>query len=139
MQTDLPQSLLWCTVYCSEAAGAEGRQTAAAHLEAFLAGRLDTSQLAEQRRHQASGQLDAGAAAGEAWDEGQDADEEQGSEEQWSEEEEEEEGKLDEYLLPPSMWRHWRPLLTFVTVPELPRGWAGRERRAGDAAAGKGE
>lgn len=108
MRTDLPHSMLWCTAYCSEAAGADGRRAAATHLEAFLSGRLDTSKLAEWRRQQRQRgkhqQLGQGADDGDS--------------------EDEDESELDEYLQPPRMQRHWQPMLTFVTLPELPRGWA---------------
>ena len=110
-RTDLPQSLLWCTVYCSQAAGLEGRQRAAAHLAAFLQGELDTSALEQHQCGQQQGEpgqqpgsSDDGASSGDA------------------SEEAEEEQQLDNYLQPPAMRRHWQPLLTFVTVPELPRG-----------------
>lgn len=103
VRTDLPQSLLWCTVYCSEAAGAQGRQRAAAHLAAFLQGQLDTSALQQPQQDR-----EAEAGASEIED--------------GEEEEEGEEEHLDDYLRPPAMHRHWQPLLTFVTVPELPRG-----------------
>jgi hypothetical protein len=116
VRTDLPQSLLWCTLYCSEAAGAKGRQRAAAHLAAFLRGQLDSPLLEGQV--QQGGQC--GAAAGEqqggegvkreAWEEVGEQGAQEGA------------GALDAYLLPPAMHRHWEPLLTFVTVPELPRG-----------------
>jgi diphthine-ammonia ligase len=33
-----------------------------------------------------------------------------------------EEEALDDYLVPPPMCRHWEPLVTYVSVPELPRG-----------------
>lgn len=115
VRTDLPQSLLWCTVYCSDAAGAEGRQRATAHLTAFLQGQLDTSLLEQQQ----------GAAGSSAEQQagGSTASAEQDEEGAGSEEEDEgEELELDEYLQPPAMHRHWQPLLTFVTVPELPRG-----------------
>lgn len=110
MRTDLPQSLLWGTVYCSEAAGAAGQRRAAAHIAAFLRGQLDTSLLQQQQEHRAaaralgSGEDSGGEVGGEG---GSDADDDLA---------------VDEYLLPPAMRRHWQPLLTFVTMPELPRG-----------------
>jgi hypothetical protein len=108
-RTDLPQSLLWCTVYCSEAAGLEGRERAAAHLAAFLRGELDTSALEQQR-----GQQHGGVAQQQGRSDGDSSGDES--------EEEDEEQQLDDYLQPPAMRRHWQPLVTFVTVPELPRG-----------------
>lgn len=104
MRTDLPHSLLWCTIYCSETAGAAGRQRAAAHLSAFLAGELDAAVIEGQ---QGSGSS-SGSSNGSGGEEEADI--------------EDEELHLDEYLQPPPMHRHWQPLLTFVTVPELPRG-----------------
>jgi hypothetical protein len=108
-RTDLPQSLLWCTVYCSEAAGLEGWQRAAAHLAAFLRGELDTSAL-EQQQGQQQGEL---AQQQGSFDGNSSGDKSA---------EEDEEQLLDDYLQPPAMRRHWQPLVTFVTVPELPRG-----------------
>lgn len=111
-RTDLPQSLLWCTVYCSDAAGLEGRQRAAAHLAAFLQGELATSALEQQQQlrggpgQQPGSCDDDGASSGGASEEA----------------EEEEDDQLDDYLQPPAMRRHWQPLITFVSVPELPRG-----------------
>ena len=139
MRTDLPRSILWCTVYCSEAAGPTGWQQAQAHLAAFLLGQLDTSLLlqpasrleqgagggnsrqqraaAEQEQRQALGQPGrqgsgvAGASGGGSSSEGEGSDLD-----------EEPEQELDDYLRPPAMRRHWQPLLTLVTVPQLPRG-----------------
>lgn len=119
MRTDLPQSLLWCTVYCSDAAGAAGRQQAAAHLAAFLQGQLDTSLLEHQQQAQAQGssarkQPSSSGSGSSSGSESADEDDEADSVDA--------ELELDEYLQPPAMRRHWQPLLTFVTVPELPRG-----------------
>ncbi|KAL4458652.1 hypothetical protein ABPG75_013517 [Micractinium tetrahymenae] len=123
MRTDLPQSLLWCTVYCSEAAGAAGRRRAAEHLEAFLSGRLDTCQLAEQRRLQQEQQRQRRRACSRHVEDAEHAEEaDDGEQDVEDAEEQEEEEELDEYLRPPPMRRHWQPLLTFVAVPELPRG-----------------
>lgn len=105
MQTDLARSLLWCTVYCSEAAGEQGRQRAAAHLCAFLGAPPDTSALGERRS--------AGSVACKS---------DSRNESDSGSEEEAEDVRLDDYLRPPHMQRHWQPLLTFVTVPALPRG-----------------
>lgn len=115
VRTDLPQSLLWCTVYCSEAAGAAGRQRAAAHLAAFLRRELDTA-LLEQRQQARSQGSGAGQQAGSS------SSSHDGEEDGEGEEDEEDEAALDDYLQPPAMHRHWQPLITFVTVPELPRG-----------------
>lgn len=115
VRTDLPQSLLWCTLYCSDAAGAEGRAAAAAHLDAFLRGGLDTAVLEAAQR----GTSTAAAAAGSRAS-GSQAEVEAAAE---AEEANGVDAALDDYLQPPAMRRHWQPLLTFVTVPELPRGW----------------
>ncbi|PRW59519.1 diphthine--ammonia ligase isoform X1 [Chlorella sorokiniana] len=117
VRTDLPQSLLWCTVYCSDASGAAGRQRAAAHLAAFLEGQLDTA-LLEQQPQQLQDSSSTEQQAGDGSGSGGDSEEE--GEEAASDGEEDLE--LDEYLQPPAMRPHWQPLLTFVTVPELPRG-----------------
>ena len=129
-RTDLPQSLLWCTVYCSEAAEAvHGRRAAAAHLDAFLQGLLDLAPMQQQQQQQEVAASDGAAAvpAGAVEDgcctagSGSSrncSDDENNAEE----EEEDDEGYLDDYLLPPAMHRHWQPLVTFVSVPELPRG-----------------
>lgn len=118
VRTDLPQALLWCTLYCSDAAGAAGRAAAAAHLSAFLAGQLDESLLrgaGEQRRRQhGSGSGDAAAVEG-----GSDAGGSTGGD---TDDDDDDDLAVDDYLQPPAMRRHWQPLLTFVTVPELPRG-----------------
>eukprot|EP00887_Chlorella_sp_A99_P006590 scaffold3.g6590.t1 len=125
MRTDLPQSLLWCTAYCADAAGAAGWAAAAAHLEALLEGRLATELLQGagpgQQRGLAGGAVDGeGGSGGASAGEGEKQEDEQ--QQQENEEEEEEEDELDDYLRPPAMHRHWRPLVTFVTVPQLPRG-----------------
>lgn len=122
LRTDLPQSLLWCTVYCSDAAGAEGRQRAAVHLAAFLQGQLDTSPLQQQQKQQRGGSSNETSSSGRGVVRGEEGEEGEGSQELDEDEDEEGEGELDEYLQPPSMRRHWQPLLTFVTMPELPRG-----------------
>ena len=119
VRTDLPQSLLWCTVYCSDAAGAAGRQQAAAHLAAFLQGQLDTPLLEQPQQVHAQGSRagkhpSSSGSASSSGSESADEDDEADSVD--------EELELDEYLQPPAMRRHWQPLLTFVTVPELPRG-----------------
>ncbi len=121
VHTDLPQSLLWCTVYCSDAAGPAGRQRVAAHLAAFLRGQLDTSLLEQQQQQQqigSAGQQPGGGSSSSSSEHAEEEDEQAASDDEQSEEELE----LDEYLQPPTMRRHWQPLLTFVTVPELPRG-----------------
>ena len=129
-RTDLPQSLLWCTVYCSEAAEAvHGRRAAAAHLDAFLQGLLDLAPMQQQQQQQEqetaardggatlpAGAVEDGCCTADSGsrnrsDDGNDADEG-----------EDDEGYLEDYLLPPAMHRHWQPLVTFVSVPELPRG-----------------
>lgn len=92
-------------MYCSEAAGERGRQRAAAHLHDFLEGRLDLTALEEQP-HDEAGPL--GEEASEAELEG--------------EAEAEGDDDVDDFLRPPRMHRHWHPQVTFVVVPELPRG-----------------
>jgi len=122
VRTDLPQSLLWCTVYCSDATGPAGRQRVAAHLTAFLQGQLDTSLLEQQQQQQppigGAGQQPGGGSSTSSSSEDAEEDEQAASDDEQSEEDLE----LDVYLQPPAMRRHWQPLLTFVTVPELPRG-----------------
>lgn len=94
--------MLWCTVYCCEAAGERGRQRAAAHLQQFLEGRMDLVALQGQAQDEAGSEGEEGSG---------------------QEEEGEEEGEdLDDYLRPPPMHRHWQPQVTFVVVPQLPRG-----------------
>jgi len=101
MRTDLPKSMLWCTVYTSSSAGQRGRQDAERALRSFLqqgteieAPERDNYETpeAEMRNHQEE-------------DRGADGDR-----------------HVDFYLAPPDLTRHWDPLITFIEVPELPRG-----------------
>jgi hypothetical protein len=114
MKSDLPRSMLWCTVYCSSAAGIAGAQRAAHHLEAFLAG----GGPALTGSHGCSG--GGNAAGGKGLREGPRADLVGEAEE--SDPEEDATLDPDEYLVPPPMTRHWRPLVTYAVMPELPRG-----------------
>lgn len=126
MRTDLPRAMLWCTVYLSGAAGAAGAQHAAQHLGAFLRGELASS--AAEACAAGSAAAAAGGAAASAEGVGSAAG---GSNPEGSASESEdpearaadlEDLELDEYLVPPSMQRHWEPLLCSVVMPELPRG-----------------
>lgn len=122
VRTDLPQSLLWCTVYSSAAAGAAGPQRAQHHLQRFLDGHPPGD------GDSGGSSAAAAAAADERPGEAEEEEEPRSPAASWercgasSHEEGEEDAVLDDYLLPPEMRRHWRPLLAFVAVPELPRG-----------------
>lgn len=108
MRTHLAQALLWATVYVSDAAGSDAWAQAAAHIDAFLEGCLETGLWLRGAGCGGACGGEQAAAALEGWD-GQEGGDEEDEE-------------LDDYLRPPDMRRHWRPLLTFVTVPQLPRG-----------------
>lgn len=106
MRTDLPNSMLWCTVYCSEAVDAAARGDVERAVHAFLQGSMEEATGSEQAQPAADGEAGRDARSSST---GSSAGEEEVEE-------------LDEYLVPPAMKRHWGPLLTFVTVPHLPRG-----------------
>jgi diphthine-ammonia ligase len=105
MRTDVPQSMLWCHVYVSTAGGLEAREAAAAALGAFLRGiHVDTPQVEDC--------CDKGC--------GESILEENESED---EDNREADNELDDYLKPPCLSpRQWEPLVTFIEVPQLPKG-----------------
>lgn len=111
MQTDLRYGSLWWTVYCSAAAGGTGRKAAGTTLQAFLRNTLTDDQHLSSlsEKSPTSRLLENKVAARDI----NNSDEE---------EEEEEEEFVDSYLLPPLMHRHWEPLVTYIEMPELPRG-----------------
>ena len=113
--THLPAAMLWCTIYCSEAAGPNAWHRAAHHLSALLVDQLDTTLL------QSAGMAPADAAASDAAACAAGDSSSEGSSSSASSDANDD-GQLDEYLQPPDMHRHWAPLVTFVTVPQLPRG-----------------
>ena len=105
MRTDLRCASLWWTVYTSHSAGHLGRVAAENSLLAFLQGdgggetqELLASHSAVNRSLSNSTESDG-------------------------DDEESVVVFVDEYLRPPVMQRHWGPpLITFIEIPELPRG-----------------
>jgi diphthine-ammonia ligase len=99
VRADLVGGSLWWTMYTAGGAGAGAPAAAAERLRGFLKGKR-------------------GSGAGDG---GSGGIKDSGSENEKDVVEEREE-ELDEYLVPPPFKRHWQPQLTFVVVPELPRG-----------------
>lgn len=107
MKTNLPQAMLWCSVYLSEeACGSSGFlassfnsaiEVAQSHLDTYLLGGvagLDNNKNGDDRESSSS----SSDGDGNGYDD-----------------------ILDTYLTPPDMKRYWAPLICYIAMPVLPR------------------
>jgi hypothetical protein len=102
MKTDLRQGSLWWTVYTSSKAGIIGREAVKGRFNAFLSAEnfmMGNDGKAENMK------MDEDVETNDTENESDDG------------------LFVDDYLRAPSMpHRHWTPLVTFIEMPELPRG-----------------
>ena len=121
-QSNLSNALLTCTIYTAEQGSTEEElQTISSCLEAFLNGDVQhtyekSSPAVTSSNSEIKATLPDDQAAARAADDSEDDSQYAASEATADAD------VIDDYLMPPTMHRHWQPLVSVVGVPALPKG-----------------